>query len=109
MICVVASGESVAPDAHRPELLLAATCAAAASAAAIVAVVSRSDAADGFERMLQASVGLAAKELSASVVAEVEVSAPLAKRGLLAPLLPQPPAAPPTPLPKPLLLGEPIS
>lgn len=110
IICVVASGERVAPDAHNPALLLAATCAAAASAAAIVAVVSSSDAADGFERMLQASVGLAAKELSASVVVEVEVNAPLAKRGLFAPLLPQPPTAPPpTPLPNPLLLGEPIN
>lgn len=61
MICVVARGESVAPET---DIVVAEVRADASAAAADVE--SSSDAADGFERMLHASVGLAASELSAS-------------------------------------------
>lgn len=61
MICVVASGESVAPDT---DIVVAEVMADASAAAADVE--SSKEAAEGFERMLHASVGLAASELSAS-------------------------------------------
>lgn len=61
IICVVASGESVAPETD----IVVAEASAEASAAA-AEVESSSDAADGFERIEHASVGLAASELSAS-------------------------------------------
>lgn len=61
MICVVASGDSVAPEID----IVVADASADASAAA-AEVESSSEAADGFERIEHASVGLAASELSAS-------------------------------------------
>jgi len=61
MIWVVASGERVAPETDT----VVAEARAEASAAA-ADVERSSEAADGLERMLQASVGLAAIELRAS-------------------------------------------
>lgn len=61
MICVVARGDSVAPEM---DIVVAEVIADASAAAA--EVESNREAAEGFERMLHASVGLAANELSAS-------------------------------------------